>query len=648
MKKGKPVESSNGILKSFWPQLLLVLLCFLFYGNTLNNGFSLDDDFVTSNNQMVKGGISALPEIFTSPYATEGKYVYEYRPLVKATFALEHQFFKGDPLISHFINVLIYSITAVLLFNFLRSILKNYSVSFILFVVSLFVIHPSHTEVVASLKNRDGLLSLLFLVASLHTGINYYRSGKVSGLITSVLLFLLGLISKSDIIIIGALLPLTGYFFTDANWKRLFAPLLILVLVFAAFTYLKQTGLESANREMNYYENPLFFEKSLWARITAALVSMGFYLKLMFFPYPLLSYYGFNKIDVLSFPQVSQLFAAGALILLFYFGKKRFQKKELWLFGAAWFLISISLFLNLILPAVGIVAERFAYIASFGFCLMLVDLFWKFVLKTREQANPQFSGKLILPFVLVVVCYYQVTARNQDWKCFYTLLSHDIRYLENSAKANDLYALACSQEALAESNPGRKNVLLDESLKGYRKATEVYPGYVSAYNNLGSVYVNLHSNHKTAIPLFEKALSLKPDYKQAMANLAFCYQKDGKVDKAVQMYEAIISDTTAKYLNAFFNLGEIYFKQDRFQEAVDLNLKAAKLFPKADLPWVTIGNYYLLKGDTSSAVNHWETAIRIYPENDNLNRNLSAYFKSKGEDSKAKYYRSLIRNTEKY
>ena len=49
----------------------------------------------------------------------------------------------------------------------LRRLLKNYHIFFPFLTVMLFLAHPLHTEVVASLKNREEILSFLGVLLAL-------------------------------------------------------------------------------------------------------------------------------------------------------------------------------------------------------------------------------------------------------------------------------------------------------------------------------------------------------------------------------------------------------------------------------------------------------------------------------------------------
>jgi hypothetical protein len=135
---------------------------------------------VTANNDIVKKGISGIPKIFTSLYQNLDNFKYEYRPIVKLTYAIENEIFGSNPGISHFINILLYFLSSVLLFFLLQKIFYKGNILFSVCIVTLFIAHPIHTEVVASLKNRDEILSFLFSLITLYYTIRLGETEKKS------------------------------------------------------------------------------------------------------------------------------------------------------------------------------------------------------------------------------------------------------------------------------------------------------------------------------------------------------------------------------------------------------------------------------------------------------------------------------------
>ena len=181
--------------------LLLAVVSFLLYANTLGHGFVLDDYSLILENRITKMGTSAIPEIFQTGYRS-GYFMKDdglYRPLVKSMFATEWQWGGGSPVLFHWMNVLLYSLTGFVLYRMLFRLTKGNV--FVSFVASLlFICHPIHTEVVANIKSRDEILAFLFCVWSLDSFMNWAESSSKFSLLVSSCCFFLALLSKESAI----------------------------------------------------------------------------------------------------------------------------------------------------------------------------------------------------------------------------------------------------------------------------------------------------------------------------------------------------------------------------------------------------------------------------------------------------------------
>ncbi|MDD4150951.1 MAG: hypothetical protein PHE33_13085, partial [Bacteroidales bacterium] len=193
--------------------LVVIAFCvfaFILYGNTIGNDYALDDAIVITGNQFTQKGIKGIPDIFkydtftgfwlssypgqtASQIQEEKKLVAggRYRPLSLSTFALEVEIFgkkikdangqivyRGNPTISHFINILLYFLTTCLLYIILLRLIppKNdgkWYFSFAFIASILFLAHPIHTEAVANIKGRDEIMTLLGSLAALWFTIKY-------------------------------------------------------------------------------------------------------------------------------------------------------------------------------------------------------------------------------------------------------------------------------------------------------------------------------------------------------------------------------------------------------------------------------------------------------------------------------------------
>ena len=154
LKKPPPAISPTPVSIPIWEQkhffsTAVFFFSFLLFANSLTNGYNLDDELVTRNHRLTSKGIAGIPEIFTSAYYQDNMgYSYEYRPMVLASFALEHQFFGDSAAVGHFFNILLYSLCCLLLLKVLREMLIKYSPVIPFLVTLLFIAHSSHTEVV--------------------------------------------------------------------------------------------------------------------------------------------------------------------------------------------------------------------------------------------------------------------------------------------------------------------------------------------------------------------------------------------------------------------------------------------------------------------------------------------------------------------
>jgi tetratricopeptide (TPR) repeat protein len=620
--------------------IIFTIITFILYGNTLFNKYSMDDDFVIYQNKTVQGGIKSIPKIFTSLYS-EGKLKYEYRPVVKASFAIEAQIFGANsPGVSHFINILLYLCTAIMLFYLLKKFLKDYNILFTVIIVILFIAHPIHTEVVASLKNRDALISFLSVLISLHFFVRYVETKKLWYTLIAMIFYGIGYFSKIDILTFIIVIPLVLYFFTEAKLKDLIIVFGILTITLLILRIAPRFYLPTPDRDLAFFENPLYFEKSRIIKVATGLWGLLFYIRLLVFPHPLVFYYGYNEIPIVDFGNVFVIISLIIHLALFVYAIMKIREKHLLSFVILFYLITISMFANIVKPAVGIVAERFIYISSLSFCIAIVYFIFK-LLKIDfkiKQIPSNIKNKLFAGIFILLIPYTAKTiSRNEDWKDFKSLYSTDIEHLSNSAKANTLYASFLL--SVVHKNPKAPDVQenLKLAIKHYEKAIKIYPQYATSLNNLGSIYFTFYKDFKSAEPYFLKAIEAKPNYEEACFNLAYTYEKMGKVKRAKKYYMKTI-EIKPDYLVAYSNLANLVFSTGDPNTAVEINKYAMKVGPLSDMPYINIGNYSLLSHDTIKAVAWWEVALKKNPSNEKLCNSLGNYFRSKGNTQKSDFY----------
>lgn len=541
-------------LKKWHCYCLILILCFVYYGSTVNNKYAMDDDLVTttyeyaqdsdekkeliSRHPNVEKGIKGIPKIFASHFAVNKKQSYAYRPVVTSVFAIEYQFFGSSPYASHFLNILFYALVVSLIFRFIRLAFPELGIGFAATVALLFLIHPLHSEVVNNVKSRDELLCLSFGLGAIIQLLKYLNSRKWWNFLTAVLLLLLALLCKKTGLVFIPVALLTVVYVKKISWKQFFVFTGSLVFAFVIFKLIKSGLIDKAvSRDMEYFENPLYFSDSFMDRIPMYFYSNFYYLEMLIAPYPFRYYYGYDQVQIATWTNpIAWLmcFAMVASVLLIIW---RFKKREVWAYGTLFFFLGIGGACNLLFPAVGIIAERFAFVASLGFCIVLayaIHRIWQ--LKGKWTA-------IGLKFSLGVVCVGSlilVLQRNPAWASRKTLYETDMALLESSAKANSLLAqyyagnlqkMKSQTTSNRASNNAKESAFdhkLNQAIYHFARCTEIDSNYAVSFNNLGAMYFLFKGDVDSARINFSKALQLDSTYVEANFNLGNTYLEDFK------------------------------------------------------------------------------------------------------------------------
>ncbi|MCB0502275.1 MAG: hypothetical protein KDD32_06300, partial [Bacteroidetes bacterium] len=202
MSKRKKYINSNPSLISVWEAIIIIVLAFVTYGNTIQNDYNIDDAYIVpldSQNDIIKEGISAIPTLLTSRYNEGEGVTYGYRPMGKITMVFEYMWWGNNPHNSHVVNILLYALNIILLLVFLRmlSIIGIHMPKQVIYIgLLLFIFHPIHTEVVASIKNREEILCFSFLIIALIFYLKFFRDRKTYNLIPFLIFLFLAILSK--------------------------------------------------------------------------------------------------------------------------------------------------------------------------------------------------------------------------------------------------------------------------------------------------------------------------------------------------------------------------------------------------------------------------------------------------------------------
>ena len=655
--------------------IVLVLFSIGLYYNTAFNYFSFDDGYISVNNPVQAKGLAAIPEIFTSSYTSLKGSSIGYRPITRLTFALEYQFTADspyNPMISHIINTLLYALAIFLLYNVLRRLLRKFNPWFIFFIVLLFTAHPLHTEVVASLKNRDILLNFIFSFLAIKMFVNWADFKKTKYLIYGIISYFMALLSKETAIAHLAIFPIVLYYFTDMPLKKILIFTGGLIATATIAIGVPVLFMPSFTRVYRLFENPIAFEDNFLNVIASGFYSLGWYLKLLIVPFPLRYYYGYNMLPVVGFTNIWAILSFLAYAGMFIYAILNFKKKTFLSFVILYFLITISMYANIVMPVPGIVGDRFMFFPSLSFSMILVWLTFKvFGVDVKgDSIKPIKLYVFILLAALLVAPYsYYVHIRNTHWRSEYKLYNSDMGHLWNSAKANQLFAQA--QLELVNVNLEKKvNTykytvgMIEVAEKHFNRAVEIDSSMYTSWQALGNIYSRIHGNQaklraqtfegrnelekareeraneikyfNMAHEYYREALIAYPDFDEAVFNIGNAYELQGIMDSAVIYYRKGIA-IQGERVNTLSKLANALFLTQQFDEALKTNQRIIELNPETSIPYVNMGNYYMRFGDTLTAINYYETAV-VKNAQPGVAKFLSDYFVKHNNTGKAQYY----------
>lgn len=583
----------------FWQQKnilqgVLLTVVLIFYGNTLLNGYALDDVISITMNSFTKNGFKGIPDLLSkdSFYGFIGSASElsggRWRPLALVTFATEIQLFGNDhPFISHLGNLLLFMLTVFMLFQLLNKYF--FRSVFPAFVVTLlFTVHPIHTEVVANIKSRDELLSFLFLILTLYFALQYFLEGKKTAkLLLSILFYFLALLSKENGITFIAILPLTFYFFTKEKIKNIAVTTVPFLITAALYMALRVAVIGFVNKHITEVMNAPYLYATATEALATKLLVLGKYIVLLFYPNPLSYDYSYNQIPYTGFSDwrvwLSVIVQAALLIFAFI----KLKEKNIFAYGILFYFFSIFIVSNLLVDTGGVMGERFLYQPSFGFCICIAALLQLGFSKLTFSHPAKVSVAGVLLFAILFLSGYKTISRNAEWRNDKILFTTDVRTCPNSARTNNGAGTSYILISDETKDSTLKKSLLDSALYHLKRALQIHPGYDDPWLNLGVVYNRLGDTYQAEAmwDTVRAKNATHPKLKEFDVVLAKSFYNDALRSGQKKDFTRCINEFyhSLRYdsVNAdtWYNLGGAYFTIQRFDSARICFTKALQLKP---------------------------------------------------------------------
>ncbi len=382
-----------------------------------------------------------------------------YTPLVYVSFALDHLVGGLDPFAYHLTNLVLHLVNVALVFAAILALAKSRVAAAV--AAALFAVHPMNVAAVTPVSVRSSLLYSCFYLAAWLAYIRHVQRGGRASIWLSFALFVLSALSKSAAVVFPLLMIATDWFCgRPIDWRSI-RKKWAFFLAAAAFGVVTFVFREDT---AGLQSLPVF---AFWERLFLAAYTLGFYVIKLVAPFGLSPHYPYpDRIDghlpIVFF--VSPLLVAAAAWLVW---RLRSYRRVL-VFAALFFLIHVVLVLKIVPLGAEFAADRYVYLSSIGLFVLAGEACRRW---SGDRAKPVAALAAVLVVGLSVASY----ARSGDW--------HD-------------------------------------NLRFYGAIIARCPNAAVAYCNRGAALVRDANDPNGAMPDFDRAIALDPNYADAYYNRA--------------------------------------------------------------------------------------------------------------------------------
>ena len=589
----------------------------LAFVNSLDGQFVYDDRYQVLKNPTLNS-VANIPKMFTQgvwQFLNEGDKTAVgpyYRPLFNIALIVNYNLFGLEVFGWHLFSILLHVAVVFLLYKL--ALQWNLSSEAALASALLFGLHPVHSESVAWVAALPDPLAALFILSSLLLYERHYhgRSSRPVLLGCSVALGLMAMLSKEVAVIFPFFLA-AREMLDKSEGERLServvrvvkrtAPFFAIIVLYLGMRY-QVLGLLSKDEP-----------KSIGIPAAQVLITIPSvllsYARMLIVPFPLSVMYGNTYVRSIA---DSRFWAAGLALAVLIAAAIWFVRgspvRKRALAVLAIFVVPV-LNLKAFRPDESLLHDRYLYLPSIGFCILLAMAFERVAVRFADRRREIFSTAVLLTgAVLLGLTYFQ----NFSWQNELAMINNALRvtpqwpFLHNClgayyaeqhqlAEAEQSYREAISYDAQqydAYSNLGdvyREQGKLSDAEQCYLKSLEFGAPYSDTYYNLGVTYINEGKLAEAEQPL-RRTLEISPSHTKARYNLAWTYDREGKDELAEQEYSETLERDPA-FPEARINLAIMLTRKQRFEEALN-HLQIAKRYaPDHPVLLYALGDVYM-------------------------------------------------------
>lgn len=182
-------------------------------------------------------------------------------------------------------------------------------------------------------------------------------------------------------------------------------------------------------------------------------------------------------------------------------------------------------------------------------------------------------------------------------------------YLNQAIKLDNYFAEAYFTRGLVYSESGNSKL----AIENMQIATNRNPDYYDAYIQLGLMFAQ--KGDSLALQYYDNALNLLPDSYDAWYGKAMFYQENDNIDKAMELYTAMLDNISRDLPEIHFNMGYIQMMHyEDYLTAIQQFDTALVQYPLYIDAIYNQGYCYEALGNTNQAIQMYQKAVDNHPD----------------------------------
>ncbi len=536
------------------------------------------------------------------------------RPVLNVSLALNYLAGGLDPRGYHAVNVAIHAGAALLLMGIVRRTLATRAAGSrtpvaalsVAFAVALvWALHPLQTESVAYVVQRaESLMGFLYLL-TLYAFIRHAEGGPASGAWSGLAFAacLLGMGTKESM----ATVPLAVLLYDRCFVSGSFAASLRRhrrVYIGLAATWIP-LGLLVASTGGRAGTAGFQSGVAWWSYLMAQLEAVPHYVRLSFWPHPLVGDYG----RILPGTPVGLALGACAAVLAVTATAVGLARAPALGFVGAWFLLTIAPSSSVVPVATEIMAEHRMYLPLAAVAALVV-------LGLARLLSP---GRAFAVSVLVVAA---VLGEMTVERC--RVYQGPYEFWSDVALKAPANAGAWNNLGVIEAGRGQSGAAIAD----FRRALEAAPAFATAHYNLGKA-LTAAGRADEAVAELRQALGFLPRDPSVHCRLGEALELQGRHDAAAEEFRAALRLDPGR-ADACFDLGGALVELGDLPGAAEAYAGAVKLSPGYGEAHAAYGNVLLQLGRPAQAAEQYHLALSIDPLAAEVHNNLGGLLAQSG------------------